>query len=231
MKTRFSCFRLPWNIIRCGVVLAGVAAAGKAPPAAGQEVIAVPAIDVGHHVLQPEMADQKIPILVSGGLEVEGVNFYIQVADGGPEAADFGFIDPPGISGPHITDVDLITGTIFAPNNAGHIPGGGSPEIPQFFDCSILTADGPVDTDGLLATVTIDTTGFSGGRWDLFVDDNTIETKPTHFIALEVGGEVVEVTPDSNIGSITVIPEPSTFGLLAAGLALPLVRRLRRKKG
>jgi len=131
----------------------------------------VPLIDVGDHFLLPETPGQQIQIWVSGGQPVEGLDFYIQVADGGPEAVELELIDPPGILGPIITDVDLITGTIFATNNWGLMSTYINDVIPQFFDVGLLTFAGSVLANGLLATVTIDTTGFASGTWELHMEN------------------------------------------------------------
>ena len=117
-------------------------------------------IDVGDHLLQPNRPGQVIEILVEGGKPVQGVEFFLQVADGGPEA-------PGGaIDGPAITDVDVLTGTIFANNNDGEAGHGSI--IPQFWQSGTVTDrdsdPDTVDAEGLLAVVTIDTTGF-------YVDD------------------------------------------------------------
>jgi len=154
----------------------------------------VPLIDLGDHILLPETPDQQIQIWVSGGQPVEGLDFNIQVADGGPEAVEWELIDPPGILGPIITDVDLITGTIFETNNMGHMSTYVNDVIPQFFDVGIVTQAGSVLADGLLATVTIDTMGFSSGTWELHAEDTlagpsqfnwTDPLNPTNVIAMD----------------------------------------------
>ena len=61
----------------------------------------------------PDTAAQTIPITVTGGDAVEGVNVSVMIADGFPEA--------PGssINAPDISSLDLVAGTIFATNNTG----------------------------------------------------------------------------------------------------------------
>ena len=64
-------------------------------------------IDIGEITLQENLADQVVPIFVGGGDLVQGINFNLQVADGGP-------LEGGSILGPAITSVDLIgSGTIF----------------------------------------------------------------------------------------------------------------------
>jgi hypothetical protein len=129
-----------------------------------------PQIAVGTHVVQPNTPGQTIPIYVSGGWPVQGLNFNIQVADGGPSAGGM-------LSAPVITDVDILTATIFAATNTGlrtdaNYPGGADP-VPQHEYRGTTTAAGTVSAEGLLATVTIDTTGFERGSWSL-VMSNTV---------------------------------------------------------
>ncbi len=124
-------------------------------------------IDVGHHSLLPNTPGQIIPITVSGGDEVAGFNLFAQVGDGGPELSDFGY--PPGTDGPAIAAVDLKSDTIFA-NVTG--PQDDQTGVPQVAISSIefSTPGESTIADGLLASLTIDTTGFSHGTWDLLLD-------------------------------------------------------------
>ncbi len=149
-------------------------------------------IMVGDYDLLPGTAGQEVQIFVTGGDEVQGMNFYVQIADGGPGVADAGFIPQPGILGPTITKLDVITGTPFDGKHTGSLA-----EIPalQFALDSITTAAQIVDPetqitetslvamDGLLATITIDTTGFDtiGQSWELR-------------LANTLGGDFVETT-------------------------------------
>ncbi len=122
------------------------------------------AIDVGHHYVLPNTPGQSIEIFVTGGDDVQGLNFYVQVGDGGPAVG--------GTPGPVIEAADIVTGTIFAANNVGEtdFDGPGSPDaLPQWEGLNTVTAAGTVAADGLLATVTIDTSSFSIGKWALLV--------------------------------------------------------------
>lgn len=125
-------------------------------------------ITVGNHSLLANQPGQTIEIFVAGGDSVSGVNFYAQVGDGGPELADFGLA--PGTDGPAITAVDLKTNTIFASLEENPVT---IEAIPQYVNLS-LAAEDPgvaVSASGLLATLTIDTTGFYDGTWDLLLGD------------------------------------------------------------
>ena len=121
-------------------------------------------IDVGHHILTPNTPGQIIPIPVTGGGEVAGVNLFVQVGDGGPELSNFGF--STGTDGPAITAIDLKTETIFAAVTG---PQDNQESIPQVAISSIEFLTPGVNTvaDGLLASLTIDTTNFFNGTWDL----------------------------------------------------------------
>jgi len=176
-------------------------------------------IDVGDHLLQPNMPDQTFQILVSGGDLVQGLNFYIQVADGGPEAGG-------SIDGPVIQELDILTGTIFDGNNTGAIDFDGGPPpypdvVPQWEGHSTTTLSGSVAATGLLATVTIDTTGFGGGTWDLIMQNTGDGTYTTDFAG---------ISADITDGSITVIPEPSTFVMSTGLIAMGLVGYGRRRR-
>ncbi|MCA9167523.1 MAG: tandem-95 repeat protein, partial [Planctomycetales bacterium] len=123
----------------------------------------VPAIEVGHHVLQANLPNQRIDIYVTGGQLVSGIDLYAEVGDGGPERTALGL--PAGHDGPAVSHVELKQGTIFA-----DIPDGATNlgSLPQLANWSIsVSAGGSVPAAGLMASFTIDTTGFFAGEWDL----------------------------------------------------------------
>ncbi len=166
-----------------------------------------PTIDVGSHNLLPNQAGQQIQIFVSGDDAVQGLNLFLQVADGGSSVGG-------SIEGPEFTAVDILAGTIFDGQNTGQV--GPDPNFmpDQIVDPYTTTPSGTVaagDGSGgqaLLATATISTVGWSSGTWDL-----------------KAGGTVngdsdfVIISATINNGTITV-PEPATGGMLlfAAGL-------------
>lgn len=177
---------------------------------------------LGTYRLLPDTPGQEIEVFVrpdenttadSGETaddEVQGVNFNIQVGDGGPEA---GRSD----DGPVITAVDLFTGTIFEGNNTG-LGSGAGVLVPQVAFFSTTTASGTVTADGLLATVTIDTTGFfpEDGPFGLVLSQTL--NNPTNFGT---------VSPEITDGQIVIVPEPGTLALFGlAGVAL--LHRSRR---
>ena len=79
-----------------------------------QTIWATPVIVVGEHELLADTADQLIEIMVSGGDSVQGLNLRLQVADGGTHPDAGGSID-----GPKISNIDLVSGTIFDGNHTG----------------------------------------------------------------------------------------------------------------
>ncbi len=126
-----------------------------------------PRILVGEHHLRPNQPNQTIQIFVQGGQAVSGADLYAMIGDGGPELTQLGL--PPGTDGPAITQVDLKTGSIFSsvPDEARDL---GS--IPQVANWTIAaTGGGTVAAEGLLVTLTIDTTGFLEGTWSLTFGD------------------------------------------------------------
>ena len=123
-------------------------------------------IHVGDHGLLPNQPDQVIAIQVSGGDLVAGLDLFVQVGDGGPELLRFGL--PAGRAGPMVDAVELVAGTIFSgvtdkPVNIG------SDQLPQTASYTIALVGGTqsVAADGVLAYLTMDTTGIYGGTWDL----------------------------------------------------------------
>jgi hypothetical protein len=125
-------------------------------------------VNVGTHFLAPNTSGQQVPILVTGGEPVSGVDLFVQVGDGG---AAVGGDD----TGPMITNLDLVTGTIFAGNNTGAF----TDPTPLIWGATTTTTSGSIPANGLLATLTIDTTGILTGQFDLILNPPT--TGPTAF--------------------------------------------------
>jgi hypothetical protein len=125
-------------------------------------------INAGHLLLAPNQAGQTFEIMVTGGELVSGVNLYAQIGDGGPELANYGL--PAGQDGPSISTVDLKTGGVFSnvPDPAVNL--GSLPQV-AVWSLGIAAQGGKVPAQGRLARLTIDTTGFSAGRWDVTLSD------------------------------------------------------------
>jgi len=183
----------------CAIILASVAA-----PASGAIFI-----DIGVIELQADTADQTVAIWVTSdtGDEVAGVNFNIELAGGGSVLG--------GLAGPDITDVDLLTGTLFEGNHQGQTDLGSLAQLAMH---TVVTDVGTVPADGLLATVTFDTTGFTvvGSEWTLALAD-------THNGATDFAPTPAVITD----GTLRLVPEPAAFALLGLGGAMILLRRRR----
>jgi len=176
-------------------------------------------IDVGDHDLLAGRVSQKVEIYVSGGEAVQALNFRIQVADGGPEV-------PGGsVDGPAITALDIITGTIFENNHNPVVVEDefGGP-YPQWEGRTVTTSSDTVSANGLLATVTLDTTGFSVGEsWELAISMTANGT------GTNISGAEGLIPLGITDGTINLVPEPAVFvqllGLTVAVVPLWLRRR------
>ena len=198
------------------VVLSAVAA-----PLAGAQ----PAIDVGSHDLLPDTPGQTIEVYVTGGQPIVGTNLNVQIADGLNTAGPvFQGVDQvlENIIGTTY-GVDAITGTLFdAPNNNG---GQDNSYIgPQVIAAVVVTPQNTtVAADGLLATLTIDTTGVFAGTYDLkLAGTRNGDTD------LNLDSQNNPIEPTITNGQINIIPEPASALLLAAGGGVLIARRRRR---
>jgi hypothetical protein len=149
-------------------------------------------VSAGMHVLAPNTPGQQVQILVSGGEAVSGVDFFVQVGDGGTAGGG-------DDTGPIITNLDLLTGTIFAANNTGVF----TDPTPLLWGATTTTSSGSVSASGLLATLTIDTTGITAGQFDLIL--NPSSTGPTAFADSGVATMLVH-------GSLQIGAAPSLPG-------------------
>lgn len=134
--------------------------------------MAVPTIVVGTIELEPNKPGQIAEIYVTGGDAVRVLELFVQVGNGGPEleltAEDFRLSPGAGIPGPAITAVDLLTGTVFATNNLGQQNPIDAPiDFPQLAAAYTQVSSGTVVAEGLLARLSIDTTGFASGTFAL----------------------------------------------------------------
>jgi hypothetical protein len=173
---------------------------------AGLAPVGTPTITVGTHALTPNEAGQTVQIYVTGGALVQGLEFNVQIAGSGML--------------PQIDGVDILTGTIFKDSNEGIFPGSYiTPHLAYQGTTTAQTLDvgfgaGYVSTNGLLATLTIDTTGVTGGTFDLkLVGTPEGDTNFANIPAIVTNGTIA-------------VPEPLSVSLLLAG-SLGLLRRKR----
>jgi len=158
------------------------------------------------YALEPNLGGQQVLISVvdqEGGTTVEGVTLNVRLDDG---------LSPTMDPAPRITAVDMLgdsaTPTIFYNQANSPVDPDGEPDPwPYYESRSVTTVGPPVAADGLLAIVTFDTSGVSAGQWDLILRD------PAD-VATEFPGVTLDLTP----GVLSIVPEPSTCGLLLVAI-------------
>jgi hypothetical protein len=181
----------------------------------GLPVASAATITGGVHNLLPNTPGQVIQIMASGGDSVEGIVLSVITGDGGSTYG--GSIEAPGI-----TFIDVLApGKIFGtPNNTGDL--GIFFNGDQAASTSTTTPSGSVIANGLLATVTIDTTGFVGGSYVLDLTGLNESLLPSSSFP----GDPTQVIN----GVLNIVPEPSSIVLglfAAAGMAAVVIRRRR----
>jgi hypothetical protein len=154
--------RRAWRQLRRGLFAVALAA-GLAATAGNAATVVV-----GTHLLSANTPGQAIPVWITGGESVAGLDFFAQIGDGG---AILGGVNVR----PVFSNVDLLTGTIFAGNNNGAfgdpngVPPGSNAGHPLLWVDGTTTTSGTVAASGLLATLVVDTTGQSGGSFPLLL--------------------------------------------------------------
>ena len=122
---------------------------------AGEQILAAT------YYLYPNLPAQNITFSVSGGQNIQGVDLFAQIADGGPAVGG-------AIVGPSIVGSINNPGLIFANNNTGIIDGNpGNMYGNQLVILSTTTEAGTIVGAGPLATLTVDTEGFPSGTFAL----------------------------------------------------------------
>jgi autotransporter-associated beta strand protein len=119
---------------------------------------AIPLVDAGTHFLLPGTQTQ-IAILASGGDSVLGVNFYVQIGDGG--VANSGHDTKP-----IITTLDIVNDPrmIFYDNNTGAMPFSSGPLMWGALTTTDPNKANTLPAAGTLALLTIDTARTTGGE-------------------------------------------------------------------
>lgn len=159
---------------------------------------------------------QVISVNVSGTEQVAGLNFYLQLGDGGVFVGG-------SETAPVITGVDLITNTIFASNHT--TPTADTVE-PLAYAGGVTTNSGTVLANGLMATITVDTSSLQGNSFTMRLVgvapslggfDTELLAADSTPIAMNFAEQVVTVA----------VPEPGTLFLLGLTSASMLLRPKR----
>jgi hypothetical protein len=181
--------------------------------------------------LAPNTPGQTIPIYITPGAGLSSVSHV--------GSLDFAIQVGNGSSGPKISGVDLL-GTAASPtifygaNDPSYTWIDWPPVWPDWkaeLETMVLApTPKTVTNNGVLAYVTVDTTGLVGtGPWSLKLDATS--SFKTLLYGYE-GGPLTDLNPDFRNASLTVVPEPASWamllGLLPAAPAI-LWFRSRRK--
>jgi Dockerin type I domain len=124
-------------------------------------------INLGRVVVKPDTPGQRIGVSVSGGEQVAAVELYAQIGDGGAFNGGSG-------TRPVFREVDLVTGTIFQNNNTGQTADNRGLVI----NAGTVTNSGSVAAAGLLARLTVDTTGQTTPQSFPFILTNVAPNAP-----------------------------------------------------
>jgi len=177
-------------------------------------------IDVGTWDIPAGNSSFEIPIAVStdAGDTLTDMALLVQVADGG--VAELG----GSFAGPKITGLSL-SGSIWEASPLGidgFSSGLGIGDFDQLvqYDAGIAFSGGvPVPASGVLATLTVDATGFAdGASFDLLLTGTA-------------GGDSNFLGADTTVnnGTINIVPEPASMLLLAGLGGMSLLGRRRRE--
>lgn len=203
-------------------------------------------VNVGNHLLLPNTPNQEIDIFVTNdratSVNLQGLSFYVQVADGGPVlGAILG--DNEHIIGPGITGTVITPPEIFSVMNDGVQDGNPG----QVFGKQIISLDletsqnhtfiaQPGLSTVLLGAIMVDTTGFFSGSWSLAMNNTLIG--PTFITGwgnvtdpLSPSDPIGELITDGSISIATPEPASVVLGALAiAGLTIVSIRKRRARR-
>jgi len=179
---------------------------------------AASSIVVGNHVLAVNTPGQVINLNVTGNDQIGGLDLFFTINGGGV--------------GPVVTAVDITSaGTIFAGNNTGIFVFAAPNNLPSTRPAvSTTSAVGilPILANGLLASVTFDTTGIPAGVYSWSLTNHPLG-------ATDLGTDLQDefIYPNVTNGTLTIVPEPSSvvMGLFAAaGIGAVAIRKRRARR-
>ena len=170
---------------------------------------AAPVIDVGTITLEANKPGQIVPVLVSGGDSVTGFNLRAQIGDGINPSPIFQSISFAG----GIWDAHASTTT-------GELVAG----FDEYAQLSVaFNANVTVPANGVLAMLTIDTTGITTDSV-YALKLSGVELIGQDSDLLLSGGSTL--TPTIKNGTLhVVVPEPSALGLLGIASVMVCLRR------
>ena len=178
---------------------------------------ASPIINVGTTEAQPGTT-KTFSISVTGGGSVQGLDLYIQIGDGGTANSGSG-------TKPIITGVDIVgAGTMFNASNTGQTNAFTSDLLWAVSTTTDTNVADYLDASGVLAYVTIDTTGTAiGESYPLLLSG----VAKGAFGEPGVDTDFASVPAAITNGQINIVPEPATLSLLGLA-ALGIIARRRR---
>jgi hypothetical protein len=174
-------------------------------------------VTIGNHNVLGGSSSQEVVIQVSGGDPISGFNVRAQLGDG----------TGPG-SEPVFAAVNFTPGTIWDGKNASLIGNGPEAGFEYLASRSIIlnTIGDSVNAGNPgaqnLVKLVIDTTGFSSGTYALKLSGTDYGINSSY---QNTGGEQFLNIED---GSITIVPEPATAGVLIGASVLGIATRRRR---
>jgi hypothetical protein len=196
-----------------GVVICGVLLIGSRDAVAGTGdtiSLSTSSVNVG--------TGQVININISGSTQVAGTTWDVQVLDGG--SGNSGTATKPTITGMEVT-----TG-ISSANNTGNA--FIQPNGPLIGSASTTTTSGTVLDSGVLAKLTLNTTGMSSGNTFTIQFTNVGPSHATSEVDSLSGPITLTGAGIGSTATITVVPEPMSASLMLLGIGGLALRRSRR---